>query len=437
MWPLGNNRWVYKLYGPLNMLGSFHYRYCRNDQCGSADDAQTAGESAQGRIVSTSLIGENIQDNVAAWVWWPEAEPGTLVAVPVKVRPGAFWAGMELSPNYSANWQALLPSAMQNVQGLGASFVVLTPTWTATSSNPLIFAPTPGSDPLWADSLQAVQYGRAQNLNVAIYALPHLLPSNADFWLKAPRTPDWWNSWFERYRAFVLYHADLAAQSGAQALILGGESILPSLPGGTLIDGSSSNVPADAEARWRAILTEAHQRFGGQILWAHPYTGGSIAPAPVFIDQFYAFYLLWSAPLATAPAATVEEMTNDAVAKLDNEIAPFLLKVNKGAVLAVDYPSAQGAATGCVPTGGAGCLDWAALSRPYPDSPSATLDLKIQADLYQSMLQAINQRDWVGGFVSRGYYPPLPLMDKSASVRGKLAADLLWYWFPRMMGIVK
>jgi hypothetical protein len=437
MWPLGNNRWVYKLYSPLNMLGSFHYRYCRNEQCGSADDIQSVGQSAQGRTVSTSLLGENIQESVEGWNWWPESEPGTLVAVPVNVRPAAFWAGVEFSPNYSPSWQPLMPAAMQNVQGLGASYVVLTPTWTASQSNPLIFGPNPGSDPLWFDALQTAQYGRAQNLNVVIFATPRLLPSSTDFWTNAPRTPEWWNSWFERYRAFVLYHADLAAQAGAQALVIGGEAVLPSLPGGMLADGSPANAPADAETRWRNILSEVRQHYGGLVLWAHPYNGSPLLAAPPFIDQFYAVYLLWSAPLAENPSATVETMTNDAVAKLDQDIAPFLLAIQKGAVIAMDYPSAQGAATGCVPSGGGGCLIWGALARPFPDQPSAQLDLVGQADLYQAMLQAINQRDWVGGVISRGYYPPLPLMDKSSSTRGKMAADQLWYWFPRMLGKTK
>ena len=44
MWPLGNNKWAYKLYGPLNTLGALRYRYCRNGQCGSADDSSTAGD---------------------------------------------------------------------------------------------------------------------------------------------------------------------------------------------------------------------------------------------------------------------------------------------------------------------------------------------------------------------------------------------------------
>ena len=70
MWPLGNNRWAYKLYSPLNILGSFSYRYCRNGQCGSADDVQTIGASPTGRQAITSLIGQDIQDTVSAWKWF-------------------------------------------------------------------------------------------------------------------------------------------------------------------------------------------------------------------------------------------------------------------------------------------------------------------------------------------------------------------------------
>ena len=55
----------------------------------------------------------------------------------------------------------------------------------------------------------------------------------------------------------------------------------------------------------------------------------------------------------------------------------------------------------------------------------------------QAMLNAINTRPWVAGVISRGYYPPAMLQDKSASVHGKPAADLLWYWFPRLTGTVK
>jgi len=65
------------------------------------------------------------------------------------------------------------------------------------------------------------------------------------------------------------------------------------------------------------------------------------------------------------------------------------------------------------------------------------LDLQAQADLYEAILTAVNGRPWVSGVVSRGYYPPVALRDKSASAHGKPAADILWYWFPRMLGVVQ
>ena len=430
MWPLGNNRWVYRLYSPLNMLGSFGYRYCRNDQCGAADDIDTVSDN-QSRRVSTSLTSETRQDTVRAWQWLPESEPATVIAVPIKARSTGFWTGIEFIADYHPTWQPLYASTFNNVQALNASVVVLTPTWTAKHSQPLVFAPTAGQDALWNDNLQAIQYARAANLNVALYPTPVLLPNGPDFWLKAPRTSGWWDDWFARYRAFALYHADLAAQGGAQALVLGGESISPALPGGLLINGEPSGVPADAESRWRSLVSEVRSRFKGQLLWAHPYRG-TLAPAPVFIDQFDAFYLLWSAPLA-ANGQNLDTMKDEASRRMDEELYPFLSSARKPAVIAVDYPSARGASLGCVPVGG-GCLDWMSLTPTYPDISSVPLDLQGQAELYQAMLMAIEQREWVSGFVSRGYYPPVSLMDKSSSVRGKPTADLLWYWYPRLLG---
>lgn len=429
MWPLQKQHWVYKLFGPMNMLGTFHYRFCRNGQCNTADDFDTQGASARGRSVNTTLTDQSLHDDIGGWAWWRDAEPVTIVAIPVKQRQPNFWAGIEFQNGYRPNWQAQYPFAMQNTQALGANTLALTPTWTVSSINPLIFAPTPGSDPLMNDSLQTVQYARARSLRVVINATPRLLPSIPDFWQKAPRTPEWWNTWFDRYRAFVIYHADLAARGGAQALVIGGDALLPALPGG------SANPPADAETRWRNLIGETRQHFGGQLLWAHPYAG-TLPPAPPFIDQFDGFYLLWSAPLATNAGLGVDVMSNEAGRRLDIDILPFLRTVKKPTVIAVDYPSALGAASGCVPSGG-GCLDWSALSPQYPNTASAVLDIQGQANLYQAMLQAINQRDWISGFISRGYYPPVSLMDKSSSIRSKMSADLLWYWFPRMTGAAK
>jgi hypothetical protein len=431
MWPLGNNRWTYRLSSPLYMLGSFGYRYCRNDQCTAAGDLQTAAAN-QSRRVSTSLTTENRQDTVRAWSWLPESDPATVTALPIRPRTAGFWTGVEFSSEYHPSWQAYYPATFTGLQSINTSIVVLTPTWTARTNNQsLNFAPIPGRNPLWADNAQITQLARATNLNVALYPMPALRPTASEFWLTAPRNSSWWEDWFSRYRAFALYHADLATQAGARVLILGGESIAPSLPGGLLANGQPSDVPADAESRWRNLIVEVRARFNGQLLWAHPYRT-TLGTAPAFIDQFDGIYLLWSAPLA-ANGQNLDAYLAEANRRMDEEVFPFVSAVRKPVVIAVDYPSARGAAQGCIQAGGS-CLDSTLLNPTNPDIPAVPIDLKGQADLYQAMLIAVEQHSWVSGFIARGYYPPVSLTDKSSSVRGKPAADLLWYWYPRFLG---
>ena len=444
MWPLGNNRWAYKLYSPLNILGSFSYRYCRNGQCGSADDVQTIGTAPVGRQAATSLIGQDIQDTVSAWKWFENPEPVTLVGANISARTTGFNAGVEFQSTYRPNWSYYAPQAFANTQALGANIAVLTPSWTFTNISPLRFTPIPGQDPLWIDSAIMISQARTLGLNIALFPTPNF-PASSDasttlstsFWLAAPRDASWWQTWFTRYRAFAINYADLATQTGAQTLILGGDWVAPALPGGKLSDGTPSNAPAEAEAQWKAIIADVRTHFKGQVLWALPYTKSNIETPLSFLRDVDGIYLLWSASLSTNQSATKTDYANEAGRLLDNEVAPLVSLLNKPLVLAVAYPSSAGAASGCIANGQGGCLDWAALNRPNADLAAVNLNLQLQADIYEAMLAAINTRPWISGFVSRGYYPPASLQDKSASIHSKPAADILWYWYPRMLGTVR
>jgi hypothetical protein len=120
---------------------------------------------------------------------------------------------------------------------------------------------------------------------------------------------------------------------------------------------------------------------------------------------------------------------------LDTDLQPLSTSLQKPIIIAVASPSVTGTASACLPDGQGGCLPWTALNQPAADNASLSLNLSAQSDVVVALLGAVNARPWVGGFVSRGYYPPAILMDKSASVHGKPAADILWYWYPRMLGI--
>lgn len=423
MWPMGNQRWRYQLFSPLNMLGTFEYRYCRNDQCGVADDHQTGG-GRHGRPVSTSLIAQNLQDTVSAWNWLESGPGGQLVGVPVTARAAGFWTGVEIQPGYHPTHQPWTSLAMQNIQGIGANWVVLTPSWSVGRMTPFVFSPVPGEDPLWADLLDSVGRARAAGLNTALFPLPNLPVASPTWWPSAQRDTAWWEAWFDRYKAFVFYHADLASRSGAQVLILGGDWVTPALPGGVLADGNPSGVPEDAEIRWRNLITETRRRFGGSLYWAVAYPDG-LAGLPSFVNEMDGLYVLWYAPLGDS--AGVMEMQTEAGRRLDNDLLPLQTALQKPIVLAVAVPSADGAAQASLPL--------EALFQP--GAGGARVNLQLQVDVYQALMGAVDSRPWIAGFVSRGYYLPAILHDASASIHGKPAADLLWYWYPRWQGVAR
>lgn len=435
MWPVGANRWIFVLYSPLDTLGAIRYRYCRNEQCGSADDSKTAGPNAQGMSVNTSLIAETIDDPVQSWAWLqPASKPTTVPNVTVVTRGSSFLAGVELQPYYHPSWQSRFSTAFKDIQSLSANWVVLTPVWTFTRSNLPVLEPLAGRDPLWSDSIVMIREARSLNMNVALFPTP-FFPAGADNWWKAAsRDFAWWNVWFERYRNFLLNYADMATREGVQTVIIGGDWAGPALAGGTLVDGSLSNVPQDAPDRWNALIADVRGRFKGNLAWALPYKP-SLKNTPAFLSKVDQVYLLWSGPLASAANASEADMAAAAARLLDQDVKPFQEQLGKPVTLALSYPSAAGGSAGCLPTAQKGqCLSLDALSRPNADLPEVNLDLQDQAKAYNAMLLAVNDRTWISGVVSRGYYPPAVLTDKSTSIHGKPASGILWYWFPRLLG---
>lgn len=437
MWNRGGNRWAYKLYGPLNIVGSFGYRYCRNAQCDSADDAQTAGVNSRGRTISPSISPQDIIDSVNQWVWPLNAGNATLVATNIPSRGTGFMAGVEYQSYYDPSTPAFNDLALQNIQGLGANWVIYTPSWTYKRLNPLIFTEQPGKDALWVDTVTAVAQARTRTLNAALFPQPRFPLDANDFWKNAPRDSNWWNDWFDHYRAFAIHFADQATASGAQALILGGDWILPALPAGKLVDGTSSGVPADAETRWKSIIAEVRQHFRGSVLFALPYNATDFIPPVNILKDTDGVYLLWFAKLSTAASPVKTDLITEAGRLLDQNIAPTQVQVNKPFIIALSYPSSSNSSTGCIPNGSGICLDWTSLNRPNPDISTVSLDLQQQVDIYDAIFTAMNARSWVSGLVSRGYFEPVELQDKSASIHGKPTRDLLWYWFPRLLGNIQ
>jgi len=402
MWHIGENRWAYVLYGPLNLPGELKYRYCRNGLCGVADDADTAGLQSPGRSVVPGKQKQIIKEEVKTWVdWGASTAPEAPLDAEVAARSDGFMAGVELQDNYHPSWRALLPNALADIKSTGANWIVFSPTWTYTRNNPPVLEPVSGQDALWLEQVNSINLAQADGLNVAIHPRPEFLANQDEWWENSTRDFAWWLVWFEQYHKFAINFADLAAQTNAPYLVLGDQWVKPSLPGGTLANGNPSGVPADSETRWRDILADVRSHYQGKILWAMSST--DIQNPPPFLDALDGIYLLWSPLPSEQPEISQEDLEANAAKLLDNGVRTVELLYDKSIYISAFFPSA--------------------------------VSLQAQAEAYAAILNVINQRDWISGFISSGYYLPAALQDKSASVHGKPASEVLKYWYPKMLAV--
>jgi hypothetical protein len=437
MWKLGEDHWVYMLFSPITQLEQFVYRYCRNDQCGRADDNLTPGYSTTGRIIKISGGTQTIEDTVDSWYWMQSTE-SIDQGEPLEIKPRAegFINGVQFQQYHHPSITPRLPISFREINTLGANWLFLSPTWTFTRQSPPVLEAVTGKDISWSDLSYATDKAHSFDLNVAYNPTPNFPEGIEDWWSSSPRDFPWWHVWFERYRNFMLTFADKAQQDGASGLVLGGEWVSPALPGGLLPDGSPSGVPADAEERWRKIIAEVRERYQGTLFWALPTTKSGINPPP-FIEDLDQVFLIWSLPLSDQPDRTVPQLSAAAADYLDSEVFLLDISLEMPLVIAADYPSANGSQQNCLVVsdddGEAACYDPRYLEPPYEDNSEVVLDLREQLSAYQALLTALNQREWIDGFVSTGFYSPAELQDKSASIHGKPAQSELEIWYNRFI----
>ncbi|MGW8224254.1 MAG: carboxypeptidase regulatory-like domain-containing protein [Anaerolineales bacterium] len=439
MWKLGENHWVYMLYSPLTEQEEFTYRYCRNDQCGRADDQLTPGYNAQGRSLSIPDDGQTITstDRVEAW-YWSGDDKSQEQQFELEANPRAqdFIRGVELQTYYHPSLTPRLPVAFKEIESLHANWIFLSPTWTFTYQNPPVLESVSGIDQTWSDLTTASEVAKSYGMQVAYHPQANFPVDMEEWWLSSSLDFAWWQVWFERYQNFIFSYADKAQFDGASGLVLGGDWVAPALPGGKLPDGSPSGVPLDAEQRWREIVAEVRNRFDGTLFWALPATEGEIT-APPFIEDLDQVYLLWSLPLVENAEFTQDQLLETATNYLDEEVFLLDIRLEMPITIAATYPSAAGSIQGCIATNDEGdatdCYQPQLLEPPHADNPAVQNEVSAQAAAYSALLQAINEREWIDGFVSRGYYSPAELQDKSASIHGKPSQAELREWFGKLI----
>lgn len=427
----GPLEWSFTLFGPFDLSSTLSYRYCRNLQCGTADDAATSGPTVIGRPLTPGRSPSLIADTVQQWQSWGNLLPSIVVPGGLTVRPG-LELGVEFSPAYDPTWSSFVMPSLSTIAGGGANAVILSPAWVARQASPIpIISFDPAAGPYLTDVAEWVRQARRLELSVAIH--PRVRSMEPEWWASATRDLAWWDVWYESYRSLVLTAARLAAATGAEELVLGGPEVAPALPGGMLSDGLPSGAPADAERRWRALIADVRDGYPGRLVFEVE-LGRSLTPVPAFLEEFDQVHIYWHAPLGEGTSPSPAEMQAASEAWIQQALLPLALRSQRPLVLSVEYLSLDGGATACAPAPDGTCRSPSAFDSGAVVDPELGLDLAEQAEAFNAVLSAAFGHPEIHGVVARGYNPAVALQDRSSSVHGKPAQDVLWYWFSSLSG---
>jgi len=245
----------------------------------------------------------------------------------------------------------------------------------------------------WEEITTLVRASQSLGLQVVLFPQANFWMAIDEWWATASRQDDWWNNWFEQYRNFALYHAEIAAQNNLPAIILGGTWLKPALPHGILADGNPSGVPQYALERWQSLIQEMRTRFSGKIGWA--LSAEDLQNSPAFIYNLDFVYVLLSVNEEAFEQGQIR--TSELLYWIDAVLLPAQQTWGKPIVLGLT-----------------------AASSPHDQN---------QVEAYSIALSTCTQRDWIVGFVSRNFYPLSQSLNISDSIFGKPAMSFLSTWF--------
>jgi hypothetical protein len=430
MWQIGPLEWFYVLHGPLNTADAIGYRYCRNLQCNLAVNAQYTDSTQMGQALVAEKFDQERKDVIQAWEGWDQSAPElTVIAPPISPR-AEMELGMELSPSYNPGWDPFIGAGLEGIASLGSQNVILTPGWTIERVNPTpLIGFNPAQSPDRNELSQMISISREQGLGVALHPTMLVPGGEVDqFWFNATRDEAWWASWFEGYRSFILSAARTAAQNNVEKLIIGGPEIRAALPGEFLADGSASGLPADAAERWRSLILEIRNNFSG-ILAFEVEHGNSLQNLPEFIQEFDSIHVYWHAPLSISNQVDFAELQAEASSQLSDVLATITSASAVPVHISVEYLAVDGAATACPVENNGVCLDSAVFDRNVYSGNDIQLDMGEQSEAINAVLLEAYNHPEIEGFYVRRYNPVVATKDFSASINGKPARDLIWYWY--------
>lgn len=406
----------------MEFLNQSQYRFCRNEQCGKADDAVTTGENPVGYVL-------DLGDKKITTIKYDLKEWSGLMDIPYQIKPipapetnHILIKSFELDSKFDKHWIPYIQQGLIDAGVSGANWIFFSPSWTFVNEPAHSANFNPEFDPFTMDIQKINNSVMQAGMYFALFPQPNLYPSLETYWTQANLTYTWWQKWMDDYERFIINYADFAESNNISTIYIGGKFILPSYPNGFLPNGNPSNTPLNFPDRWIGLIEKVRSRYHGQLGFALPYSENIKTP-PAFLDKFDILYIEMDASLSASNPPSTDEIKDRMGQILDQEIYELYETLGKPIILGLDYYSMDGAASNCANLGD--------ICRRVASNPQSlsTVDTVEQADIYHGIFQASLERSWISGWVSKGYNPAVAVQDQSSSVHGKPAYQVTSYFY--------
>lgn len=421
----GTNTWTFassNLDWEVEHRTTIRYRYMR-DNLGFWAAEEFEPDSALTFRTLSSESGTEIHDTVTQWRWMPA--PGeTIPEVTAQLQPfeprfngESFQKGVVHADWWWDAFEPLIPGTNDRMVASGITWVQLAPTWDYTQVGPTpVISNQVGH--AYPDDKLRLHIQALQDSGLEVTFAPQICCTavSADL-----QTPEWWETWYEQYRNFLLYHVDIANEYGIEYISLNSDwQVYVDKPEGYI-------------ARMDAIYDEAQARYNGK-MGMNFYIFGNASDGRYFLSPYEGWVPeleRWDF-LGFAWWAGISSSLDPSAAELDANVEEVFRSVLQPMHDLYDQPliftqvsitSVDGGLMGEV-----GIFDPAIqLWEPYDDR--YTLDLEEQALGIDAILRGIARHDYVIGMFPFSYLPGTFPMTKEFNIRDKPAEQILRQWY--------
>ena len=422
LWPVGDAEYLYILFPPTNVNSPISYRFCRNADCQNAINLTNNNSYPQ---IIPSDTASTITNTIDTWEYWQPKESTTTFPIPPAPNDiGQYVTSIELTPEMNPSWPTYAPFGLRNIAEMGTKSVIFSPQWFLNPAPPYI-SPESGKTPYYFEIIDLMNEAKSLGLDRSLYPQLSTGSSAENWWLSRTTATVWWDEWMNTYRQFILEYAEIAEQTEADQLILGGKAVLPTFMGGILPDGRDPDAPETVDSLWMDLIEDVRESFNGDLIWATN-VSQKVDPLPDFINQLDGIYVIVDSPLSSSNEASFEDIAYNFTGIIDNLIYEIYRSTQLPITIALAYPSVDGAVRGCTLLNDTCYNDGLFLKDEIDEQ---IIDLDEQALIYSSVLPVIASRGWITGTSIRGYSPTVISLDGTSSIAGKPASEVIEIWF--------